>query len=90
MTCVFAAPLNEVGVLYPYGETLFPDVDGLKHPSMPQLGWHIVYVKDPRKLTEDMWDTVHGHTSTADGKILVSISAKCLVLPWRNLASGNE
>lgn len=36
--CVFAAPLNEVGVLYPYRETLFPDVDGLQHPSMPQLG----------------------------------------------------
>lgn len=38
MLCVFAAPLNEVGVLYPEGEALFPDVDGLQHPSMPQLG----------------------------------------------------
>lgn len=36
--CVFAAPLDEVGVLHPYGETLLPDVDGLQHPSMPQLG----------------------------------------------------
>ena len=35
--CVFAVPLNEVGVMYPYGETLLPDVDGLQHPSMPQL-----------------------------------------------------
>lgn len=50
MLCVFVAPLYEVGVLYPYRETLFPDVDGLQHPSMSQLGRHIVYVKDPRKL----------------------------------------
>ena len=61
VVCMFAAPLNEVGVLYPNGETLFPDVDGLVHPSMPQLGRHIVYVKDPRKLTDDMWDTEHGY-----------------------------
>lgn len=32
--CVFAAPLNEVGVLYPYGETLLPDVDGLDRKSV--------------------------------------------------------
>lgn len=35
---VFAAPLDEVGVLYSNGETLLPDVNGLQHPSMPQLG----------------------------------------------------
>lgn len=35
--CVSAVPLNEVGVMYSYGETLLPDVDGLQHPSMPQL-----------------------------------------------------
>lgn len=54
MLCMFVSPLKEVRVLYPYGETLFPDVDGLQHPSMSQLGRHIVYVKDPWKLTEDM------------------------------------
>lgn len=54
MLCMLVAPFNEVRVLYPYGETLFPDVDSLQHPSMSQLGRHIVYVKDPRKLTEDM------------------------------------
>lgn len=61
MLCMFAAPLNEVGVLYPYGETLFPDVDGLHHPSMLQLGRHVVYVKDPRKLTDDMQDTLQSY-----------------------------
>lgn len=35
---VFAAPLDEVGVLYSNGETLLPDVDDLHYPSMPQLG----------------------------------------------------
>lgn len=59
-----SAPLNEAGVLHPYGETLFPDVNGLQHPSMPQLGRHVVHVKDARMLAEDMHDreTQRGHT----------------------------
>lgn len=85
----FAVPLNEVGVMYSYGEALFPDVDGLQHPSMPQLTWHIVYVEDPGKLTEDTWDTVDGRTPTPDVTIVVIISVKCRALPWRSLASGN-
>lgn len=35
--CALSAPLHEVGVLDPYGETLLPDVDGLQQPSVPQL-----------------------------------------------------
>ena len=37
--CVYwSTPLNEERVLNPDRETLFPDVNGLQHPSMPQLG----------------------------------------------------
>lgn len=73
---MFAAPLNKVGVLYPYGETLFPDANGLHHPSIPQLVRHIVYVKDAGNLTEDTGGTVHGHTLSADVKTLVKHQCK--------------
>lgn len=55
-----SAPLREVGVLDPYGETLLPDVDGLQQPSVPQLGRHVVHVKDPGMLTEDRRDKRRG------------------------------
>lgn len=69
MLGMLAAPLDEQGVLYAYGEPFFPDVDGLHYPSMPQLGRHIVHVKDPRELTDDMTVEVHGYTVVADVRI---------------------
>lgn len=66
MLSVFTAPLNEVRVLNPYREPLFSDVDGLKHPSMPQLGGHVVHIKDPWKLQEDMRGEDCCHTVLAE------------------------
>lgn len=60
--CMFAAPWDKVGVLNPYWKTFFPDVDGLQQPRMPQLCWHIVHIKDTRKLIRNMWEVTHGFT----------------------------
>lgn len=60
--CMFAAPWDKVGVLNPYWKTFFPDVDGLQQPRMPQLCWHIVHIKDTRKLIRNMWEVTNGFT----------------------------
>ena len=45
-------PLHEAGVGDADREALLPDVDGLQHPSMPQLGRHVVHIEDAGELTE--------------------------------------
>ena len=46
-------PLHEAGVGDADWEALLPDVDGLQHPSMPQLGRHAVHVEDTGQLAVD-------------------------------------
>lgn len=51
---IFSKPFNKVGIRNPYGKTLFPDVDGLHHSCVSQLLWHIVHIKNTRKLNVKM------------------------------------